>query len=106
MFCYIDTLSENVFLMVLWYFVFHVVMFQLVCYRKIHLATGSSNMELGLKAKLDVGSSPMFCYIDTLSGNVFLMVLWYIVFHVVIFQQVCYRKIALATGSSTMELGL
>jgi hypothetical protein len=27
MFCYIDTLSENVFPMVLWYFVFHVVIF-------------------------------------------------------------------------------
>jgi hypothetical protein len=47
----------------------------------------------------------MFCYIDTLSENVFLMVLWYIVFHVVIFQQICNRKIPLATGSSTMELG-
>jgi hypothetical protein len=56
------------------------------------------------KSNLDVGANQMFCYIDTLSENVFLMVLWYFVFHVVMFQQVCYRKIPLATGSSTMEL--
>jgi hypothetical protein len=86
MFCYIDTLSENVFLMVLWYFVFHVVMFQQVCYRKIHLATGSSTMEFHFWAKLDFRSRQMFCYIDTLSENVFLMVLWYFVYHVVMFQ--------------------
>jgi hypothetical protein len=80
MFCYIDTLSENVFLMVLWYFVFHVVMFQQVCYRKIHLATGSSTMELYFEANLDVGANQMICYIDILSENVFFMVLWYFVF--------------------------
>jgi hypothetical protein len=33
-------------------------------------------------------------------------VLWYIFSYVVIFQQVCYRKIPLATGASTMELCL
>jgi preprotein translocase subunit SecY len=90
--------------MVLWYYVFQLVIFQQVCYRKIHLATGSSTMELYFEAKLDFESSQMFCYIDTLSENVFLMVLWYFVFYVVIFQQVCNRKIPLATGSSTMEL--
>jgi hypothetical protein len=104
MFCYIDTLSENVFQVVLWYFVFHVVIFQQVCYKKIPLATGSFTMELCLWANLEVESSQMFCYIDTLSEIVFLMVLWYFVFHVVIFQQVCFRKIPLAMGSSTMDL--
>jgi hypothetical protein len=63
-------------------------------------------MELLLRAKLDVGAIQMICYIDTLSENIFLMVLWYFVFHVVMFQQVCYRKIPLATGSSMMELQL
>jgi hypothetical protein len=55
---------------------------------------------------MDVGLSKMFCYIDTLSEIVVIMVLWYFVVHVVIFQQVCFRKIPLAMGSSTMELHL
>jgi hypothetical protein len=48
----------------------------------------------------------MFCYIDTLSEIVVIMVLWYFVFHKVIFQQVCYKKIPPAMGSSTMEFRL
>jgi hypothetical protein len=61
-------------------------------------------IELRLSAKMDVESIQMFCNIDTLSEIVVIMVLWYFVVHVVIFQQVGNRKIPLAMGSSTMEL--
>jgi Cu/Ag efflux pump CusA len=51
---------------------------------------------------MDVRFSQMICYIDTLSEIVVIMVLLYFVFHKVIFQQVCNKKIPLAMGSSMM----